>query len=201
ELSGFDMYSFHPGEKYEKLSRDVVASNDFHAWEFKIDKYGSPDHVTISWENENFGDSDYNLILLDESGGRLIDMSTTRSYTFMAAGHSKFRIYYGKDEKLVQEIIPNKIQIGEIYPNPFQRQVIIPVAIPDGNEIYQVKIILTDLTGKIIHELPTEQLIAGFHEINCIIGNDHGNGVNILQIIISSAKQKEVFYRKVLNFR
>jgi len=201
EISGFDMYFNHEGEKYEKLSKDVVNSTDFYVWEFTVNKYGNTGNISLQWNNQNFGDNEFNLILIDELNDRMVDMRAMDSYTFYATDIHNFKIYYGTDDKLSKEILPDDLKVGEIYPNPFEDVLYIPLTLPDLNESYEVEISLSDLKGNKILHLSPIHLGAGFHQISCNVSEslDYARGFCIVRIIISSATHKEIRYRKVLK--
>jgi hypothetical protein len=201
EISGFEMYFLHPGEKYEKLSRDIVASRDFYTWEFEIKKFGIPGNIKLQWEKENFNDSQYGLILKDLSGKNVVDMTESDSYTFHANDLHKFKIYYGNREKLEQEVLPLEVAIGEIYPNPFDEELFIPLTLPDGSANYRVAVTVSDLQGRTVHQLPLIELGAGNHEISCNLRQSMINSRSfyLLRVHIDAENFKETIYRKIIK--
>jgi hypothetical protein len=201
EISGFELYFTHPGEKYEKLSRDIVKSTDFYTWDFEVKKYGGSGNITLQWDNAHFGNNQYNLILIDETNDRMTDMRASDTFTFSATAIHKFKIYYGTEERLSQEILPLRLQVGEIYPNPFEDEMNIPVSLPEINDQYQVEVSLSDLNGKMVEPLSSIQLNPGYHLIKCQMNEtiNYGAGFYVVRIIISSAQHKEILYRKVLK--
>ncbi|MBS0001433.1 MAG: hypothetical protein KFF73_20775, partial [Cyclobacteriaceae bacterium] len=202
ELSGVDMYFLHTGEKYEKLGRDIVTSSEFYSWEFRVSKHGEAGTVSLNWENEFFGNNDFSLFMLDEKKDRIIDMRSQESYSFTASETQKFRIYYGRIEKLSREVLPSRIHLGEIYPNPFTDELFIPLSLPGSNENYQLSFTLTDLKGNRVQELPRINLREGIHQIRVGM-SDHFNdaaGFYIIRIVILSDDHKEILYRKILKF-
>ncbi|MBR9999614.1 MAG: hypothetical protein KFF73_11620 [Cyclobacteriaceae bacterium] len=202
EISGFDMYFLHPDEKYERISRDIVTSGDFHTWEFEIIKYNSPGDLMLQWENVNFGDNRYELILTDLSGKNQVNMRNENTYSFHARGVHKFRIYYGTRERLSQEIMPMEVEVGEIYPNPFEKALFVPVTLPDEPGSYRLSISVSDLQGRKIQDFSSIELGAGIHEIPCELHESNGNSGSfyIFRINISSGNFEQVVYRKILKF-
>jgi hypothetical protein len=201
EISGFEMYFLHPGEKYEKLSRDVVASKDFHIWEFEIQKFNNPGNIKLQWEEVSFNDSRYGLILTDLSGKKIIDMTESDSYTFHASNLHKFRIFYGNRERLEQDVLPLEIAVGEIYPNPFDKEFFIPISLPDGFVNYQVTVSLSDLQGRTVQQLPLIELGAGNHEISCDLHQSMINSRSfyLLRVYINAGNFNRTIYRKILK--
>jgi hypothetical protein len=201
EISGFDLYFTHAGEKYDKLSRDVVRSKDFQTWEMELKKYGGSGNIELKWDNTYFGNNEFNLIMVDETNDRMIDMRATDSYTFFATNVHKFKIYYGTEEKLSREIMPSNMQVGDIYPNPFEDELNIPLSLPDTGTDYEIKVSLSDLKGNQIQQLSSNHLNAGYHLIRCdLSGTDqYVAGFYIVRIVITSTKHKEILYRKVLK--
>jgi hypothetical protein len=131
----------------------------------------------------------------------MIDMRATDSYTFFATNVHKFKIYYGTEEKLSREIMPSNMQVGDIYPNPFEDELNIPLSLPDTGTDYEIKVSLSDLKGNQIQQLSSNHLNAGYHLIRCdLSGTDqYVAGFYIVRIVITSTKHKEILYRKVLK--
>ena len=202
EISGFEMYFPHQGEKYEKIARDIVPSSDYHMWEFTVDKYGESGNISLAWDNDYFGDNEYILILVDEANDRMIDLRATDSYTFFASGVHKFKIYYGLEDRLAREIIPTTLEVGDIYPNPFNEELFIPLSLPDIKGSYLVEITLSDLNGNRIQQFSNLTLGAGYQRIQCDLKQNlnYSKGFYIVRILISSGDRKEIMYRKVLKF-
>jgi len=129
-------------------------------------------------------------------------MRTVDSYTFYASGVNHFKIYYGREERLAREIIPAALDVGDIYPNPFNDELFIPLSLPDLDTSYEVDISLSDLNGNRVQELTHVELGAGYHRIHCDFSKNlnYSKGFYIVRIVISSAAKKEIIYRKVLKF-
>jgi hypothetical protein len=202
EISGFDMYFPHSGEKYDRLGKDIVASTDFYIWEFEVNKYGESGDITIQWDNTGFGNNEYNLILLDETNDRLIDMRGQDQYRVAVSGVKRFRIYYGTEKNLSEQVLTNKMQVGDIYPNPFESELFIPVSLPDREGTYRVEVSLSDLEGNRVAEFPPMDLSAGHHRFRChgLETQPYRKGFYIVRIVISSKAEREIIYRKVLKF-
>jgi hypothetical protein len=201
-VSGFEMYFPYQGEKYEKIARDMVPSSEFHQWEFDILKKGVAGDITLAWDNRFFGNNEFTLILVDETNNQIVDMRTADSYTFSASDLSRFRIYFGSEERLSREIIPSVLEVGNIFPNPFREELFIPLSLPVVQDTYQVEITVSDLNGNRVQRFMNMTLEAGYHRIRCDLKEDiyYSKGFYIVQILISSGERKEIVYRKVLKY-
>jgi hypothetical protein len=202
EISGFDLYFTHQGEKYDKLSRDIVGSEDFYIWDFEVKKYGGSGNITLQWDNKHFGNNLYNLVMIDETIDRMIDMRVKDNYTFYASGVHKFMIFYGTEEQLLTKVLPLSVQVGDIYPNPFKDELTILVSLPDHAGIFHLELSLSDLNGKLIQNLSSIPVNPGYHQIRWKIDQPGKiqEGLYFLKILVASEKEKQIIYRKILKY-
>jgi hypothetical protein len=94
------------------------------------------------------------------------------------------------------------MQVGDIYPNPFEDELNIPLSLPDVDINYKVDVSLSDLKGNLIQQFMSNELNAGYHLIKYdLSGTDqYVTGFYIVRIVITSTKHKLILYRKVLKF-
>jgi hypothetical protein len=201
EISGFEMYFPHEDQNYDKLSKDLVSPVEFYTWEFEIKKHGESGIISLDWDNSSFGQNDFTLLLMDVMKERLIDMRAEDTYKFYASGIRRFRIYYGKSDRLSQEILPGEYVVGDLYPNPFSDVINIPLALPDYNGQYKVDVSLMDMAGNRLQPVDVRQLEPGYQEFTIRPKTTPlQNGLYFLRIIVSTANERRVFYRKILKW-
>lgn len=202
EISGFDFYFIREGETYERLNRDIVGPDEFQTWVLQLDHYQGSGTVTLQWNNDHFGENPYKLILLDEKSGRIIDMRASDRYTFLAQASHQFRIFYGTEDRLSKEIIPTELKIGEIYPNPFNNEIHIPVSLPDHNSPWQVDLSISDVNGKEIQNFSDLPVNPGYQQLSWKLDalDHHLRGFYFLKILLISENEKQIFYKKLVKY-
>ena len=201
QIAGFDMYFIRQGEVYDKLNKDIVGPVDFGTWELEVNKHDGSGNITLQWENLRFGDSSYKLIMIDETNDRMIDMQLTDTYSFLARGNHKFRLFYGTEERLSKEILPLSLRVGDLYPNPFEDELYIPVSLPDRPALYRLEMSLSDLNGKVIQVLPGILLNPGYHQISWKMDQPGKiqEGIYFLKILVVTKNDRQVVHRKILK--
>ena len=112
EIIPFEMAFNHPDEQYKKFSMDVIQTTDQYIWNFEVQSFGPAQNLTISWDNKHFGDNEFNLILNHKGVEKLIDMKEVKSYTFNATGNDQFRIIFGDDSFVNDELKPDSTNPG-----------------------------------------------------------------------------------------
>jgi hypothetical protein len=202
EISGFDFYFIREGEEYERLNRDIVGPNEFQTWMLQLDPYKGSGTVTLHWDNDHFGENPYKLILLDEKKGRIIDMRALDHYTFLAEASHQFRIFYGTEDRLSNEIMPPELKIGDIYPNPFNNEIHIPVSLPDHNGPWQAALSLSDVNGKEIQNFSGLSVNPGYQQLSWKLDalDHHLKGFYFLRILLVSGNEKQIFYKKIVKY-
>jgi len=80
-----------------------------------------------------------------------------------------FRIYYGPGSFIDSVLTPDRILLGEAYPNPFNKLVNIPFTLVDRQQgdadLYQVTLNVYNLMGQEVYRSRERSYQPGFHEI------------------------------------
>ncbi len=148
----------------KNLSRNVVPASNDHIWEFEIS--GSANVVDLNWDNSYFGNNEMHLVLLDLDAGRRIDMREDDSYSISPTGPRNFKILYGTFEFIEENALPAAFGLGDLYPNPFNSELNIPVTIKGKRELtFNVDIDMHDLSGRKVTNVWQGELRPGFYEI------------------------------------
>jgi len=166
EIIPFELAFNHPDEQYKKFSMDVIQTTDQYIWEFEVKSFGQTQALTISWDNRHFGDNEFNLILNHKGVEKLVNMKEIKSYTFSATGNDQFRIIFGDDSFVNNELKPLALTLGQGYPNPFRDELTIPFTLPEGNSNYNVNISVYDITGNLVKQLTDEAYHPGYYTIS-----------------------------------
>lgn len=156
----------HPEFFAPNFSRDIVSPKEEYVWEFMVESNLGESDIRIRWENNEVGSGDKQLILFDVEHQRIIDMGEQDSYlSFSDKEQRPFRIYYGSQSFLASQLQPDFIHLGLAYPNPSVADVFIPFSLPPSQDLYQVKIQIFALDGRLLSTVVDEAYTQGFHEV------------------------------------
>jgi hypothetical protein len=151
----------HPEHFARRLMKDIVPTSLEYTWEFSIESNVIGD-CELSWNNAVFGENDKDLFLMDEQKQVLIDMRKASVYRFSASNGRTFKVYFG--ENLESKISPEKITLGQAFPNPSSGTVVIPFTLPGQNVKYQVQLEVFDGLGRKINTLIQDEFSSGFYQ-------------------------------------
>ncbi len=202
EIIPFELAFNHPDEQYKKFGKDVIQTTDQYIWEFEVKSFGQAQKLTISWDNRHFGNNEFNLILNHKGIEKLVDMKEIKSYTFNATGNNLFRIIFGDDSFINNEIKPMTLTMGQGYPNPFRDELTIPFTLPENKPNYHVNISVYDITGNLVKKLTDEAYHPGYYTItwNSAEGKGiPGRGIYLIRMIVDSDDNSSVYTRKVIR--
>ena len=117
----------HPEHFLKFSTRDLVPTQSEYKWEFTIasNRDGSAE---MAWDNSLFGNNSMELFLYDINRGILVDMRAKNSYEVNPKKSGVFQIYFGQN--LADKIRPQRIILGEAYPNPGNGNISIPFTLP-----------------------------------------------------------------------
>jgi hypothetical protein len=174
---GFDVYDGFSMPRFEtyldlnhdkKLNRyayskDIIPAKESNVWTFTVDA-NTTAQTTLSWNTIHFDNQPGNLILVDESSRVWVDMKHTNSYSFIPP--QKFRVIFGDDAFVEQELDLPLPKILHASPNPTKDDTKLTVFIPDWNEQLPVQIELISLMGQKVGEIFSGNLPSGFQTIN-----------------------------------
>ena len=144
------------------LSQDLVAPQEEYVWEFEVATNLDEREVRLSWDTNAFGQSSKRLVLFDVAEQTAIDMGETEEYRSYADSESRrFRLYYGDAAFIQQALQPDRVHLGQAYPNPTQGSVIIPFALPPGSG-YEVQLSVVDMQGRVLYQGEKNRFDSGF---------------------------------------
>ncbi len=159
-----------------QLSKDIVPVAENHIWNFELDNNGSGRYIELSWNMEN-SDIDNELYLYDIAKEQVINMNNRSNYWAKTGSSKSFKIFYGSQSFIDEHLKPQKILLGNAYPNPFNATTAIPLALQASDTPYFVEINIFNSIGQQISTITSQNYDEGFHEIKWG-GTDHfGNRV------------------------
>ncbi len=192
----------HPEHIIPFFTRDVVPKAENHTWEFTVESGLKDKKLTLSWENDFFGVNGKHLVLFDVDRQKTIDMREVSSYEFGISGVKKFKALYGSLEYIENELQPNRLSLGNAYPNPFNQQIIIPYSMPPSDEDYRVNVSVYNSLGQKVITLVDQEQTGGFHEAQWNgrsgKGSRAGPGIYIYQLNVSGVVDNPVLNGKLI---
>lgn len=150
---------YHPEFFAPKFSKDIVPEKDYHEWEFKVET-GHHEIVRMSWDNDLIKDSHAALYLVDETAGRMFDMKNNKQVTFPGSEARSFRVIYSREGSY----IPSMLSLGDVWPNPADDEVLIPLFVDEGHAGCDVAVDIYDMRGVRVVTLEERNVGAGYHE-------------------------------------
>ncbi|MFK7925184.1 MAG: FG-GAP-like repeat-containing protein, partial [Bacteroidia bacterium] len=161
-----DMHFYHEDFFFPWFAYDVVPTAKSYVWEFTVESNLDQEEIQLKWDNSAFGNSGKQLILFDVERQLPIDMAEQTTYnSWSNEGKRLFRVYYGWPSFIADELQPDKVYLGQSYPNPASASLTIPFSLPASQNAYPVSLMVTDLMGRPIKEIFAGRLEAGFHEV------------------------------------
>lgn len=197
-MEKLEMQFVHPEHFMKVFSRDVVATNSYHEWEFNVVADLS-ESTEMHWNNDTFGENSNELYLLDMVRQQLIDMRTVSQYTFNPVVSTRFKVFFGAN--LSTRVKPEGIFLGDAYPNPTTNKVTIPFTVSGTKSAYQVKLELLDVFGRRIATLVDKDLPPGFYSAEWhALENDNQpvNGLLICRLVVAGANKADTYTSKIL---
>ena len=166
--SYFDVTFEHPEYFYPYFSADYVPTSPGQVWEFTVASSSPTQNVILEWENRNFGNGPYDLVLYELETERRVEMGTVSkmvSNSGLAERH--FRVVYGDQAFIDAHLRPSKISLGEAYPNPFKEGSMIPFTLVEDTNGQQLDVELRvyNFLGQEIAAVFSGKMEPGFHEL------------------------------------
>jgi hypothetical protein len=190
-----EMHTLHQEYFVPQFMRDVVQTKISHTWTFHVESSDQQEPITLQWNNQEMGNGDAQLFLIDESEQQVLNMKQFNSYTFESTSNKMLRFVYAIDKESVEG---DFVSVGRPYPNPFRQHTRIPIF--GAKEGAQVSVQIYDLHGRQLTHL-THVSTTAYEEITWEGTDAQGAplqpGVYVYKIQFSS--NKYFIGRVVLN--
>ncbi|MEQ9007660.1 MAG: hypothetical protein RLP12_07235, partial [Ekhidna sp.] len=140
-----EMYTRDNSYFYPKFTNDIKSHQNEYVWNFDLESNYVSGYVSIEWNPEIMKNG--RIWLVDEDGGRIIEMDKQESYSFNFDGNHQFSIHYSNDPDYV--VTPSRLSLGDAYPNPANSIAYIPISLPKSENRYELRLDLFDIQGKL----------------------------------------------------
>jgi hypothetical protein len=189
------MNSHHPESDF-KFAKDIVPVKNGHVWIYNIETNLPGEKIILEWNSEGFDPGDRQLLLLDVSTNRVIDMTEVQHYSFDYAEKKTLKFFYGTADFIEQNLRPEKPFISN-YPNPFDEKTTISFGLPgELKSEYRVRLELFNSMGQKVTTLEDKVYMAGYHEFT--MNRDQmgtitqKSGIYILKMSISGGSSQAI---------
>jgi hypothetical protein len=159
-INYLEFYTTHTDYFAPWFSKDVVPAAAAYNWDFKFES-NLQGATKLSWGNKNWGDSDAQLLLFDQSNRVLVDMKTVDQYSFIPTTNQSFKVFFGKDER---SISPDIIAGTSAWPNPFVEETNVSFVVKDAESAVLISVL--DLTGRVIKTIVNGNYASGVYSTN-----------------------------------
>jgi hypothetical protein len=188
---------------YPDFSKDIVPVTDGYTWEFSLHANDNSKEVKLEWE-KLLSETNNQIILVDLNDGKKTDIKVNSNYTFNLNQQRNFKVVYGSESYINEQILSREILLGKAFPNPFTERILIPFEIPATLNKVEVTLQVYDITGRIITSLPKQEFTRGFKTITWDGTDSKGgrckSGVYFFKLQISGDQiTKDLKGRMILN--
>lgn len=153
-----EMSTFHPEFFAPRFATDVVPPSGEHTWEYTLATNIDAGRAVITWDVSHITDLAASILLLDVAHQVIVNMKTVGRYEFEMARGQQFKVILRDGE-----FHPGLTELGNAYPNPFDREVTFPVFAEEENTSVTVQIY--NALGQNIRTLQATYEGIGLHEL------------------------------------
>ncbi len=143
-ISYLEMTTHHPEFFAPHFTSDIVPLANGYEWTFEMASDKTSGQANISWDAEKLLAIEGTCFLVDQTTLEVIDMRMNSSYAFDWENGKKFKVVYARDGKLTT----SANQIGGVYPNPFNRELSIPLMVAHKKEHLDIWIV--NVSGQMV---------------------------------------------------
>ncbi len=170
-LGYLEMSTHHKEYFAPNFTTDVVRTSNAHTWEFTIES-SEQGTASLAWDRSALEASHSTFMLIDLTTSSWLDMTTADQYVFSAEATHRIKIVYSHDTSFD----PGVTLIGNAYPNPFNRDLSIPVLV--GGESKEVHVQVFDAMGRMVRSMQASFAESGTHTLHWDGKDDQGNEVS-----------------------
>ena len=160
---GMVSLSFRNPESSITFDKDIVPTAGSHVWTVDVNRGNSDNPVTLSWNNDYYGDNDKKLVLFDPTTLRSVDMRRQNQYN-LSQQTNKLRILFGTQEYINESLDKELPLVGSAYPNPAQQRLAVPFRVPLSMDRAAVNISVYDSQGRVVTTLVNGEYQKGNYE-------------------------------------
>jgi hypothetical protein len=187
-LGLFEIAFPHP-EVHATFNREIVPTAENYTWDFDVKRASPSACPELTWRNDFFGANEKQMILYDPITLQTIDMRTNTRYR-LTERTKNLRILFGSREYIQTGLETNFSWLGDPYPNPADKEVVVPYGISENHVGKPVKISVYNSQGIEVAAPVNGLMSQGRHEVTW---NSKGKpGLYFIRLNIGNATMKTV---------
>jgi len=190
--------SFNSAELETTMMRDIRSVQDDNSWKFDFQTHLPEGTLfTINFNGNPVVNSGQKVVLFDHKHQKMVEVNDNNQYKFAYVSGMSFTVVKGDDVFIEEQLLPQSIIIGDVYPNPISNgQFNVALSLPRiAGEIFQVTLLLNDISGKLIKSIESVSLTEGRHSIAVNLNSEENtDGIYLLNIQVSSPSGKTMSY-------
>jgi IPT/TIG domain len=194
-IGGFANISFDGN-----LAASILPTASSLSWSFVVNSLMNTESMTLSWDNAHFGNNDLQIYLYDKEEERLINMRTNSTHTFKNRSKYPFEIHFGSQQYIDDSTSPERMVLGNVYPNPMTELTRIPFTVTTDQASTQLMVY--SLQGQQLRTLINSELKAGFYEAEWdgrdASGNKISNGLVLVRLQTTVGNRIQSTSKKII---
>jgi hypothetical protein len=147
------------------------------SWDFEV-RTTLRTPVQLAFRDVGSVPGQFQVLLLDEGRARSLDLRANTAYTFTPVTDvSAFTLVVGTPEGVktrIDELLPKVFALGNSFPNPFNPETTIPVAVPYAS---QIRLVVYNILGAEVRTLYDGSIEGGKYWFRWDGRNERGNTV------------------------
>lgn len=155
----------HPEYVHPRFSKDIMPLSEERTWKFLLKSKGSGERMKLKWNLEDNENNAKVLVLVDMNTNQQVNMKTFTEYSFSSGPNNAFKVIYGSQSYLEDQLASPLVTNGKPYPNPFNHEVTIPIEVPSSAGAVQVQLKIYDMLGKTVKSYAPEDFMKGSYNL------------------------------------
>jgi len=189
-------------EDNKVVSQSFVPTANGHVWDFEATTSLESMMNKLTWDNSTFGDNDLQLMLYDVAADRIINMREQSEYKFTLNKTHPFKIVFGDENFIKNNLVSAKVSVGKAYPNPFNQSVTLPFTLSESTSGYFVRAEVYNNMGQLVKTMLNQPFKTGFYSVDWDGTNASGQelpgGIYFYRLSVETLGGSEEFNGKII---
>ena len=116
----------------------------------------------------------------------------------------RFKVVFGDESNIEKDLRPSRIALGQNYPNPFTNSTMIPIALPDGIDEYNLELVIINKLGQEIRTLFSGNVNPGYQEFEWNGTNNNGqkmtSGIYVCRLRVNTGTEVLSYAKHILIY-
>ena len=189
-----ELYTVQDDYFFPYFRKDIRASNDEEVWNFTVSS-NFLNGGTLSWDNSQLANRTYQLWLVDEKNGQVLNMNDTDSYSADFSDNHRLSIHLTKG---ITPPLPLSLHINDPYPNPTGGVANVQLILPESQSEYSLDLKIVDMSGREVLTVASGSYKPGRYDFaSDLKGHNLKSGVYFYRLKINS-KESSIITKKIV---